>query len=898
MSGRAPASRAALRVPAQPRPTRERMRLVAPWTHRVGASTAGLEHSAPAILTFRDAEFVPRFFAGVAASDHGWTARAWDRLRAWRDWAEPPRAMTRADGSPRYDPAAVARRSPLSGEVEDAGTDPVGDAETQADSHLPWLRKLYLPLHQHFHLVSVELACQRFDWPPVARDRLVEGGLVLRRLVPGSAASGPGHWQDWIVGKDGVGAWVSVADREMKTAAGALLDPAAVDPAAIGDAAVVANLRARLGLGGSAPLTLAAQRLAPVPIGTGLGGQRLGLFGYLPLASSDVEPGPDATDPATWARVIAEMADAARQGIEDELVSQQAALDPSLFDSLHALAEDLLPPAPASTAADRTTLDGAWADYNARGFTRAEGLGFVVVRAPASSATRDAAIEALIADTAAQARARLWDTVDRADPTSAPGTKPDYTVRFRPQTWWDDAFGHAVDLLLPASIAYNDDDGWLKWVVDHNLATFERLVRARAWSTFRRTVPPRPISGSGSAMPGWTPESRDRAWWVLLVLRRVRACRMALMDAVQRTVIDEAADRPDLLRTRSTDGAPLFTVASNSAELTAWLAADQDRDVVPRPWPTIPEGVTSAADPRHQAVFQDLVPVHLAAQALEDRLAALERVGVAAGQALVDTLDRHREDVRLLVESPAVMAGLHLGDGGLRQLGVSLDEQPVRGLLVHPTVHPAWQSLDDEGQPRTVLERLAADVEDTIRDLLPTGVDPVATPQDAALAPVRLALRDRAQARLPRFDPDSIYAAWCFVRVRGKDRCERPVLLWSHRTEPFTIAEPMDLLGMRPTTIRLPDLNKMLRDLPRIPRAGAAPVAAVITAADSGLATGEGPGDTERQWGIAWICSFAIPVFTICAWILFSIIFSILILLPGFFWMLLIKLCIPVPRRS
>ena len=58
---------------------------------------------------------------------------------------------------------------------------------------------------------------------------------------------------------------------------------------------------------------------------------------------------------------------------------------------------------------------------------------------------------------------------------------------------------------------------------------------------------------------------------------------------------------------------------------------------------------------------------------------------------------------------------------------------------------------------------------------------------------------------------------------------------------------------------------------------------------------GADPQDTRRAWGVAWICSFGIPVVTICAFILFSIIFSILVILPGFTWMLLLKFCLPVP---
>lgn len=148
---------------------------------------------------------------------------------------------------------------------------------------------------------------------------------------------------------------------------------------------------------------------------------------------------------------------------------------------------------------------------------------------------------------------------------------------------------------------------------------------------------------------------------------------------------------------------------------------------------------------------------------------------------------------------------------------------------------------------------------------------------------------------LPRFDPDHVYAARCFARVRGADPCEADQIVWSARTEPYQIADAMDLLGLPPTTMRLPDIPKMIADIPRIAKARATPMVAVTTPRGSGFATGKEPDETRRSFGVAWVCSFGIPVFTICAWVLFLIIFSILILIPGFAWMLLLKFCIPVP---
>lgn len=164
--------------------------------------------------------------------------------------------------------------------------------------------------------------------------------------------------------------------------------------------------------------------------------------------------------------------------------------------------------------------------------------------------------------------------------------------------------------------------------------------------------------------------------------------------------------------------------------------------------------------------------------------------------------------------------------------------------------------------------------------------DPPASPPQVSLRP---------HPPMPRFDADHIYAARCFARVRGLHPCDPEQIVWSQRTEPYLIADPLDLLGMPPTAMRLPDIPKLIADIPKMVKARALPMAAVHTPADSGFVTGEEAKDTRRGFGVAWICSFGIPVFTICAWVLFLIIFSILIMIPGFAWMLLLKFCVPVP---
>src|SRR5690606_7894520 len=57
-------------------------------------------------------------------------------------------------------------------------------------------------------------------------------------------------------------------------------------------------------------------------------------------------------------------------------------------------------------------------------------------------------------------------------------------------------------------------------------------------------------------------------------------------------------------------------------------------------------------------------------------------------------------------------------------------------------------------------------------------------------------------------------------------------------------------------------------------------------------------GDGEKGSGLAidWICSFSIPIITLCAFIVLNIFLSLFDLI--FRWLLFIKICLPIPRRQ
>ena len=57
-----------------------------------------------------------------------------------------------------------------------------------------------------------------------------------------------------------------------------------------------------------------------------------------------------------------------------------------------------------------------------------------------------------------------------------------------------------------------------------------------------------------------------------------------------------------------------------------------------------------------------------------------------------------------------------------------------------------------------------------------------------------------------------------------------------------------------------------------------------------------GGGGPSASLGIRFICSFSLPVITICAMIMLSIIISLLNIFLG--WMAWVKICLPVPAKK
>lgn len=165
----------------------------------------------------------------------------------------------------------------------------------------------------------------------------------------------------------------------------------------------------------------------------------------------------------------------------------------------------------------------------------------------------------------------------------------------------------------------------------------------------------------------------------------------------------------------------------------------------------------------------------------------------------------------------------------------------------------------------------------------------------AAMGAVRARFAAVAVDRERFGDREAVYIARAFVRVRRHDGCP-PDLVWSKPSPEFSVAPwYASSPGPRPT-IELPN---PLRDgfssfKPNV-------AFAVPTAINNLLNRNkpedllEGKGEEPSDTGFAWLCAFSIPIITLCAFILLTILINLLNIV--FWWLPFVRVCIPIPKK-
>ncbi len=808
-------SRRRLVIPAQRFENRETFLFGRPWFVRPAASPP--ETSGPSLLTFTTDEFIDAFFASLGKADGGATTDAFERLLPWRDYAEPPAAMIDVSGARLY-PASIARIALAADEVE-----PIGAAIPDEGPH-PWLRKLYLPSHEHYHLCTAELACRSHGYPKVAAKRVVEAGAIIRRLVRNAGAE---IREDWIEGPRGEGAWIRIADPAMRRLndTSRLLDPADVEAAV--PSADLGGLHARLKIDVTAGdrLGLSVARLARVPKSKPGGDIHTVVYGYLPIHSSAL-----VADDRVDANALADAGVKLRARADSELRA-------AFFGS------PMAPDPQAHFVAMRRRMREALSALLAA---------TVLASPPDVVDPRPAIVDTVVG-------------IDRLTGYLLDAMRLEAGSLQNVATWWQTVIARAAqaaDRLLASNpvplvtITYRFDR-------PAGRAALARRLSLRL-SAILRGVLPSDLNADGS-----TANRAEIERVIAVALLRLRAFRGDLLVGATAPTPAGPADTAATVENRETSSpsqVPALTVELAAAELAVWIELNTTawRDINPLPWPQVPL-------PAHE------VSAHAAGAALEALLGDWDEKAANAGSVYAD----HRDalisaaipDVDLAVIRRFTAAGgpdaIVLPTDRARAVGLSMLEQSAYGLFAFPGMFATAASFD------TALGAIADRF--------------LAASQEAAKAE----LKARHEAVRPRLDSDHLYAVWAYARIAGRTPCENARIVWTGRSDVFQIAEPMDMLGVQPVSIRLPDLKKLLRDLPRIPKARARPNASVVTPPDSGVSVGPLMSDTSPQLGFQLVCTYGIPVFTICAWILFQVIYNILKNIPGFTWMPLLKRCRP-----
>lgn len=145
-------------------------------------------------------------------------------------------------------------------------------------------------------------------------------------------------------------------------------------------------------------------------------------------------------------------------------------------------------------------------------------------------------------------------------------------------------------------------------------------------------------------------------------------------------------------------------------------------------------------------------------------------------------------------------------------------------------------------------------------------------------------------------DPDARYVLRAFVRLKPEGSCPGRTV-WSAYSPAFVIAPWYEGGGAPPVQVPLPDPmdKEMLKKLkPNVAFTVPPSLHDLLAGDPQDLLDGKKPSASGMT--IGWICSFNIPIITICAFIVLNIFLSLFDLF--FRWMMFIKICIPFPKKG
>jgi hypothetical protein len=231
---------------------------------------------------------------------------------------------------------------------------------------------------------------------------------------------------------------------------------------------------------------------------------------------------------------------------------------------------------------------------------------------------------------------------------------------------------------------------------------------------------------------------------------------------------------------------------------------------------------------------------------------------------------------------------------------------PVDGALILPLLNEVTLRFPDQHTEtlgvflHTLTRRFVSREDGSSGSITPPNQWP--QPSAELAARIRSAVAKSLEARLnegvpneQRFeDSEALYRIHSFIRVRCDAGCP-PVLHWAAPTAPFSIVPWWESGGSPLHTISLPDFDResIKKVKPNIAFKVPPRLAAMLNQKPDdflkGKATLPGGGLT-----LGWICSFSIPIITLCAFIVLNLFLVLLHL--AFQWLFYIKICLPFPK--
>lgn len=235
----------------------------------------------------------------------------------------------------------------------------------------------------------------------------------------------------------------------------------------------------------------------------------------------------------------------------------------------------------------------------------------------------------------------------------------------------------------------------------------------------------------------------------------------------------------------------------------------------------------------------------------------------------------------------------------LRQLQVETDVKNSQGQFTHTDRSSAFEFLL---RAKAVLLDAVPGATLTLPDRWGAVSGTVA---QAIFEASLLCLQQQFAQLLPargRFEADGSgvearYVVRAFIRLKPDHPGCPGRLVWSDYSEPFNIAPWFESSGAPVPVIPLPDLMdraQLARVRPTVAFALPPKLAALLRTDAKDLRDGKGSGGNGL--GLGWICSFSLPIITLCAFIVLNIFLQLFNLI--FWWLPMLKICIPIPKAK